>query len=156
MLSLLIMNNVSLTNSSTPSQTPPTVVPPRLYVADTVALILRLEKRAMGGNARQVFLAVGQGQAKLLLPAMVFAELMYLVGRKRITATLSDVEVYLSTYPACREAPLTLAIVKAAQTITDISELHDRLIAATAIHYKAVLLTNDMTISASTHLQTLW
>ena len=91
MLSLLIMNNVSLTNSSTPSQTPPTVVPPRLYVADTVALILRLEKRAMGGNARQVFLAVGQGQAKLLLPAMVFAELMYLVGRKRITATLSDV-----------------------------------------------------------------
>lgn len=125
-------------------------------MADTVALVLHLEKRTMGTAVDQAFQDVEQKKAQLLLPAMVFAEIMYLSERKRITATLADVETYLTTQTSCMAAPLTLEIVKAAQTITDIPELHDRLIAATAVHHKATLLTNDTTISASTYLQTLW
>ncbi|MCB0122787.1 MAG: PIN domain-containing protein [Caldilineaceae bacterium] len=125
-------------------------------MADTVALVLHLEKRTMGTAVDQAFQDVEQKKAQLLLPAMVFAEIMYLNERKRITATLADVETYLTTQTSCMAAPLTLEIVKAAQTITDIPELHDRLIAATAVHHKATLLTNDTTISASTYLQTLW
>lgn len=150
------MGNSSPANSSTITQTNAPTQPPRLYVADTVALILRLENRAMGTAAQQAFQTVEAGQDQLFLPTMVFAEIMYLAERKRITASLRDVEQYLTTHATCREAPLTLAIVKAAQTITDIPELHDRLIAATAIHYNATLLTNDTIITASTHIQTLW
>ena len=54
---------------------------------------------------------------------MVCAEIMYLNERKRITATLADVETYLTTQTCCMAAPLTLEIVKAAQTITDIPEI---------------------------------
>lgn len=138
------------------NSSPANKAPIPLYAADTVALILRLEKRTMGAHARQVFLAVEQEQAQLLLPAMLCTEIMYLAERKRIVATIGDVESYLARYPVCREAPLTLAIVKVAQTIRDIPELHDRLIAATAIHHNATLLTNDNTILASTFVQTLW
>ena len=105
-------------------------------MADTVALVLHLEKRTMGTAVDQAFQDVEQKKAQLLLPAMVFAEIMYLSERKRITATLSDVETYLTTQTSCNAAPLTLEIMKAAQTITDIPELHDRLIAATAVHHK--------------------
>lgn len=150
------MSNVSPKNERTENQTETIATLRRLYVADTVALVLRLEKRVMGNYVRQAFLAVEKGEANLLVPAMALTEIMYLSQRKRITATLAEVEKYLATYPAYREAPLTLAIVKTAQGITDIPELHDRLIAATASHHNAILLTNDLTISASTQVQTLW
>ncbi len=151
------MSSTSPAKNNAPTGSVTTAMPSiPLYAADTVALILRLEKRTMGADVRQAFLAVEQGKAELLIPAMVCTEMMYLAERKRITATIGDVESYLARYTACREAPLTLAIVKVAQTIRDIPELHDRLIAATAISYGATLLTNDTTIRASLHLQTLW
>jgi predicted nucleic acid-binding protein len=40
--------------------------------------------------------------------------------------------------------------------ISDIPELHDRIIAATAIHRNAPLITNDPVIAASKFLKTLW
>lgn len=152
------MSNSSPASSSATNQPAASApsAPSPIYVADTVALVLRLEKRTMGAAVEQAFQEIEQQRAQLLLPAMVFAEIMYLSGRKRITATLADVETYVTAQPSCMAAPLTLEIVKAAQTINDIPELHDRLIAATAVHHKAILLTNDVTISASTHVQTLW
>ncbi len=150
------MSNSSPTNSPEDVQVIPIPTPPRLYVADTVALILRLEKRTMGAAAQQAFQTVEAGQDQLWVPAMACSEIMYLAERKRIAATLGDVERYVAAYPTCQEAPLTLAIVKAAHAITDIPELHDRLIAATTVHHQAALLTNDITITASAHVQTLW
>ena len=113
-------SNSSATNQPTTSTQP---VSPLIYVADTVALVLHLEKRTMGTAVDQAFQDVEQKKAQLLLPAMVCAEIMYLSERKRITATLADVETYLTTQTSCMAAPLTLEIVKAAQTITDIPEI---------------------------------
>jgi predicted nucleic acid-binding protein len=126
------------------------------YVVDTVALVLRLESRQMGGQARQRFVDMEQGNARLHVPTIVFAEILYLAERKRITTTLAAARAYLSRFPNCLEAPLTLAVTITAQRITDIPELHDRLIAATALHLQLPLLTNDIKISASNHVQTLW
>lgn len=126
------------------------------YVADTVALILRLEKRTMGQQARQAFVDIERGAGRLYIPSMVFAEILYLAERKRIVATLADVDGYLRHYPTCVEAPLTFAIVATAQQIDDIPELHDRLIAATAVYLHRPLLTNDSVIRTTTAVQTLW
>ena len=126
------------------------------YVVDTVALILRLEARRMGMQARQRFIEMEQGAARLYVPTIVFAEILYLAERKRITTTLAKAHAYLLQFPYCVEAPLTLAIAITAQTIDDIPELHDRLIAATALHRQLPLLTNDTKIGASTHVQTIW
>lgn len=126
------------------------------YVIDTVALVLRLESRQMGNQAQQKFMDAEQGLARLYVPTMVFAEILYLAERKRITCSLADIHTYLNRFPTCVEAPLTLAITFAAQRVTDIPELHDRLIAATAFHLHLPLLTNDTKIIASRHVQTLW
>ncbi|MEZ4866308.1 MAG: PIN domain-containing protein [Caldilineaceae bacterium] len=110
------------------------------YIADTVALILRLEQRQMGARARAIFADVEAGNASLYVPAMVLAEILYLSERKRIQATLADVRSYMNRYPLCKEQPLSFAMITTAQMITDIPELHDRLIAATAVYLQLPLI----------------
>ncbi len=51
--------------------------------------------------------------------------------------------------------PLSLEILKTASEITDIPELHDRLIAATARYLDIPLITNDPVIRASKFVDTL-
>ena len=126
------------------------------YVVDTVALILRLEKRKMGARAEQVFTDAEAGRARIQVPAMVLAEILYLSQRGRISATLEDVRAYLRRYAECREYPLTFDVVETAARITDIPELHDRLIAATAVFLAAPLVTDDGKISESAFVRTVW
>jgi predicted nucleic acid-binding protein len=126
------------------------------FVVDTVALILRLEKRKMGDNARAVFADLESGKAMLYVPSIVFAEILYLSERNRISLSLQTVRDYMQRFPGCQEYPLTFDVVEAARSITDIPELHDRLIAATASYTHFPLITNDLTITTSNHIQVIW
>src|SRR5438105_538077 len=101
------------------------------YVTDTMALVLRLEGRRMGTMARSVFEAAESGAVVVHVPAMVLAEILYLSERQRIQAAIATAMAYLGAHPAVRDYPLSLAVIQAAAQITDIPELHDRLIAAT-------------------------
>lgn len=130
--------------------------PKNEYVLDTVALILWLEKRRMGENARHVFDLAESGQVNLLIPAMVLAEMMYLSERGRITATLSDVKMQMEKYPVCRLMALDFTVIEIARQIKDIPELHDRLIAASARLLNVPLLTSDGEITNSRMVNVVW
>jgi len=52
------------------------------YVVDTVARVLRLEARVMGSQAQQIFVDMEQGKARLHVPTMVFAEILYLADER--------------------------------------------------------------------------
>ena len=119
------------------------------FVVDTVALVLFLEKRKMGAEFQVVLSAVKDGTAAVIVPAMVHAEILYLSEKGRIKTSLAEVNSFLSKYPACREYPLTLAVVQAAADICDVSELHDRLIAGTTRLLGLKLITNDLQIQGS-------
>ena len=126
------------------------------FVTDTMGLVLRLEGRRMSATARAIFEAVEAGQATLHVPGMVFAEILYLSEKRRISISLRDVAEYLNRYPRCHECPFSLAIAQAAGEITDIPELHDRVIAATARWLGLPLITNDPVIQASAALSAVW
>lgn len=49
-----------------------------------------------------------------------------------------------------------LAVVQSAAQITDIPELHDRLIAGTARTLDLDLITNDPIVQASAFVRTVW
>jgi predicted nucleic acid-binding protein len=51
---------------------------------------------------------------------------------------------------------MSFAVVQSAAQITDIRELHDRLIAGTARLLDLDLITNDPTIQASDLVRTVW
>ena len=126
------------------------------YVTDTMALVLRVERRRMGANAASVFDAVETGAAVIYVPAMVLAEILYLAEKRRISASLSTVADYMRKYPACKEYSMTFSVVESAGQITDIPELHDRLIAATARFLELELITNDPVIATSQFVRTRW
>ena len=126
------------------------------FVADTMAIVLHLEKRKSGKNVKQILTDAENGNAVVHVPAIVFAEILYLSEKKRIVLTLSDIENHLSKFPNFRSQELSFEIVKTAETITDIPELHDRLIAATAKHLGLELITNDPKIQNSAFVKTVW
>ena len=101
----MIMSNATLASS---------------YVADTVALVLRIEQRQLGAQVQAAFAAMEAGATNIFLPSMVFAEILYLRERNRISASLQDVSTYLQQHTHCQEYPLSQAVVHAAFAIQDI------------------------------------
>lgn len=126
------------------------------YVADTVGLILHLEKRKSGASAEQIFDAVENADTIIHIPAMVFAEILYLSEKRRITATPTNVFQLLQNFPNFKEFPINLDVVKSAAQITDVPELHDRIISATAKLLNLELITNDRKIQNSNFVKTIW
>lgn len=126
------------------------------YATDTMGLILWLEKRRMSAQAQAIFMAAEAGQTVVRIPGMVFAEVLYLSEKGRIGLSLSDVAIQLQRFPHFRECPLSQAVIETAGTISDIRELHDRLIAATALWLNVALITNDSVIQSSAFVSTIW
>lgn len=126
------------------------------YVADTMAMILCLEQRRMPPAVKEIFQNLEKGLTTLAVPAMGVAELAYLSEKKRIQTNLPELFKYVADHECCSIAPLTGDIIQHAFKIYDIPELHDRLIAATTLHFNSILITNDPIIRASVFLQTIW
>ena len=126
------------------------------FVTDTVGLVLRIERRKLGPAAKSIFESVESGKATAYISALVFAEILYLSEKKRISTSLSEVGDYLDQFPNYKEYAMSLAVIQTAAQISDIPELHDRLIAATARLLDLALITNDHTIRASTFVRTVW
>ncbi|MBM4255769.1 MAG: type II toxin-antitoxin system VapC family toxin [Deltaproteobacteria bacterium] len=129
--------------------------PANEFVTDTMGLILRLEQRRLGLKAKATFEAMENAAAIIQIPAIVLAEILYLSEKQRINTSIHSVQDYLARFPSCCEMPLNLAILRSAAEITDIPELHDRLIAATTRSLSRPLITNDPFIQASAFVTTL-
>ena len=126
------------------------------YVTDTMGLVLRIERRRLGPQAKIIFDAVESETATVYVPALVFAEILYLSEKQRISLSLDAVADYLARFPQYKEHPMDLAVVQSAAQITDIPELHDRLIAGTARARGLDLITNDPIAQASAFVKTVW
>lgn len=130
--------------------------PPNEFVTDTMGLVLRLEQRRFSPTARSIFEQAETGNAIIYVPAIVFAEILHLSEKQRISLTLEKVAEYLQRFPHYREYPMSLAVVQSTAQVTDIPELHDRLIAGTARLLGRALITNDPIIQASSFVKTVW
>jgi predicted nucleic acid-binding protein len=131
-------------------------IPADEYVTDTMALVLHLENRKSSQNVKQIFDSADSGKTTIYIPAMVFAEILYLAEKQRISLNLHEVEKHIKNFQTYREVPLSFEIIQNAQQITDIPELHDRLIASTASFLNLVLITNDPKIENSQFVNTVW
>ncbi len=128
----------------------------RSYVSDTMAVVLRLEKRKLSNDVKKIFFEAESNKSKLIIPAMVLAEIGYLSEKNKIDISIQDVRNYCDTHPAVNIEPLTLEIVFKSFEIDDVPELHDRIIAGTAFAMNLRLITNDPVIRASKFLESIW
>ena len=131
-----------------------------IAVADTHAAIWYLSADSRLSATARLFIeaAVGQGY-NIALSAISLIEMVYLVEKGRIppqrfsqlAATLGDPDsVFVET-------PVTLDIARALSRVdvTQIPDMPDRIVAATAVQYDVPIISRDGKIRLST-LQTIW
>ncbi|ADB40662.1 type II toxin-antitoxin system VapC family toxin [Spirosoma linguale] len=126
------------------------------YVTDTMAIVLYLSKRKMPLAIKQLFQSADLGLTSIIIPAFVAVEISFLFAKGRIDVSLVDLQQHINKYPTYTFEPLTLSIIEASLPMTDIPELHDRLIAATARQYDLPVITNDPDITASAFVEVIW
>ena len=126
------------------------------YVADTMAFILYLEKRKMPKKVKQIFKEAELGKHNIYIPTIVITEIAYLSEKNRIDINLQEVKQHIKNSQFFNEQALNLEIVENSFEITDINELHDRLIAGTSKYLNFKLLTNDPIIEKSKFVKTIW
>jgi len=125
------------------------------YVTDTQALVkFMMGKKVINDKAHQVFLSTDKGECTIIIPAVVLMEVLYLFEKNRISIDLIQTEDLLKSKNYQLE-PLNMEILKTASDITDIPELHDRLIAATARYLDIPIITNDPVIRNSQFVRIL-
>lgn len=125
------------------------------YVTDTQALLkFMMGKKVINDKAHQAFLSADKGERTIIIPAVVLMEVLYLFEKHRIDIGLLHAENLLKSQNYQFE-PLSLDILKTASEITDIPELHDRVIAATARHLDIPVITNDPVIRESKFIKIL-
>ena len=129
-------------------------------VTDTHALIWYLENDPrLGPDASRVFDDCDRGQAIVHVPTMCLIEIVYLQEKGRIpihlkTAFENKLKAGASGLVV---ADLTAGVVDALARIprTEVPEMPDRIIAATALHLGLPLMSRDHRIRASI-VTTIW
>jgi PIN domain nuclease of toxin-antitoxin system len=128
-----------------------------LYVVDAHALIWYLTNDAkLSVNARNALRRIDEGNDEGLIPTIVLAEILYASERGRISITLEFVLKELRRRKHYRIVSFTRTILTDVEKIKNVPELHDRLIVATAIRHKAIVITRDPDIVNSGIVKTIW
>ena len=129
----------------------------RVYVADTHALIWYL-----GGSpqiskaARMAFDEAVNGVSRVIVPAIVLAEIVMLVEKRRVTVNLERVVSVLKSTPGFVLKALEPEIVLRTRDLTAIPDIHDRLIVAEALSLGAPVITCDRKITRSGLVSVVW
>jgi PIN domain nuclease of toxin-antitoxin system len=128
-----------------------------VYVTDTHSLLWAFTRpRKLGEQARQAFEEVANGESSLLIPVIVLAELIFTIENKPIEADLDDILSAIRDSPNVEFVDFDYESAIRLRGLTAISEMHDRMIVATAIEYQATLITVDETITTSRLVKVIW
>jgi PIN domain nuclease of toxin-antitoxin system len=131
------------------------------YVADTHALIWYLfAESRLGNRALTELTDASAGNARIYIPAVVIAEMIMVVEKKRIPGiTMSQLEIELELMrnsSSFEFLPLFPETVIQSRTLTAIPDIFDRLVVADALRLGLPLLTGDSVIHASGLVATIW
>lgn len=133
-----------------------------MYTADTHALLWHFQEvlalgrrraRGLSGRARRIFAAADDGREVVLIPSIVLVELTYLSERGVVPPALLDrlLADLARTPDNYRMIPLDLTVVTHLRDIppSDVPEMPDRIIAATAKATGTKLLSRDTSLGTA-------
>jgi PIN domain nuclease of toxin-antitoxin system len=127
------------------------------YVTDTHGLLWYFARPArLGPRAAAAFAQVAAGEADLVVPVIVVAELIFTIQNRSVSADFDPIVKYLLASPNVSVVDLSLARALDLRTLTVIPEMHDRLIAAEALARDLPLITRDQIITAARLVETVW
>ena len=113
-------------------------------------------RRAVGRNARTAFTEVANGEAFLFIPVIAIAELIFTVENKPVRANLAEILNQIQSSPNIGFVDLDLQTVLQLRELTEIPEMHDRMMVASALKHNASLITLDEAITKSKLVDVVW
>jgi predicted nucleic acid-binding protein len=128
-----------------------------LYVTDTHSLLWHLyDIPRLGAKARAAFDTISRGEVTLLIPAIVLAEVVYTVERRRHDIDVNEALDQIAEADNFQVLPFDLDGARALISLADIPEMHDRMIVAAAQAYGALLITRDEAIHQAGVVECIW
>ncbi len=128
-----------------------------LYVTDTHSLIwYLLDSPKLGTNANQAFREIEEGKSYLIIPAIVIAEIIFLVQKGKIKADLDALLLKIQESNNFQISSLGLNELLCLKDHTEIPEMHDRFIVCEAFLKKAKIITNDREIKDTNIVEVIW
>jgi PIN domain nuclease of toxin-antitoxin system len=129
------------------------------YVVDTHALLFFLANSPKLG--KKAASALADPDSTLVLPVVALAEALWIVSSRRLGVSSAELLAAIDGDPRFVIHDLTREVVELAQSLTRISEMHDRQIAATAILLSeggepTFLLTKDADVTESGLASVAW
>jgi PIN domain nuclease of toxin-antitoxin system len=133
---------------------------PDLAVTDTHALLWFATgaHRRLGRAARRLFERADDGYAAIYVPTLVLVEVAENVRLGRVALETGFLAWEEALFASGHFFPvdLTREIVRSAETLYEIPQRGDRLIAATAVVLECSLVTRDPQIAASARVAAVW
>jgi len=83
-------------------------------------------------------------------------EILYSAEAKRITLNLAELIRVVQSSQNYTIVPVDANVVLAAALVTDVPELHDRMIVGTASYLGVPIITSDLVIGASRFVKVVW
>jgi len=131
------------------------------HLADTHTLVWHFtDPSRLSSRVAAVLEEAESAQGRILVPSIVVVELVYLAERPRVPeqALRRTLELLGRPRGSYRCVPLDLAIARALERIgrSEVPDLPDRIIAATAMVLQVPLLSKDPQLKALKTIRTLW
>ncbi len=127
------------------------------YVTDTHSLLWYFARpKLLGPGATAAFAQVAAGEAGLVVPVVVLAELIFVLESKPLSANFDLVLSRLQASSNVTIADWTLARTLDLRALQAIPEMHDRVIVAEALARGSTLITRDEAITASGLVPVVW
>jgi PIN domain nuclease of toxin-antitoxin system len=129
-------------------------------VADTNTALWHLFGDAKLSSAAEDFIrGAAARREKIAVSAISMAELVYLTEKNRLRASAYDdlLKAVNNLAHVFSEAALTAEIVECMRHIprSDVADMPDRIVAATALYFRVPLISRDARIRAA-NLDTIW
>jgi len=127
------------------------------YVVDTHALFWYLEyPHLLSPAADAVFRLAAAGGAQIVVPAIVIAEFYFLSQKAGPTILPSSLLAQINVSREFIFSELGQAQLESMEEVVGVPEMHDRLIAAEALVYRAPIISRDQLLRASGVVDVIW
>ena len=125
--------------------------------ADTHALIWYLTAdKKLSKKAKIVFDEIIKNRKRLIISIIVLMEVLSLIEKKRLKFTWEEFNQKISEFPNLIIYPAGMDVLEVMKNVGETLELHDRILVATAIIHKAVIISKDPEISSLKEIESVW